>query len=165
MLTNRKLSASADQTLRLHDVGSGDPRVLATLYGHTSTIKTTAFLHDYSSNVIVSGGRDGNINVFDLRCRGYTDTQQPVDRPSLRRSSRTRSTAEVDLTTDSSVHPVLTLRQPHNSAAGRKGAESVRGRYPLLEANGKRSVTRTITSLVALRSQPGILASGGSYDG
>ncbi|EJT49021.1 pseudouridine synthase [Trichosporon asahii var. asahii CBS 2479] len=151
-------------SLRLHDVSGAGPRLLASLHGHTSTIKSTALLHESSSNVIVSGGRDGNINVYDLRCRGYTSTREE-NGPSLRRSSRTRSTTQISSTGQSSIDPVLTLRQPHNATVGKRTtADSVSWQTPPV-ANAQRSVARTITSLVALRAQPGILASGGSYDG
>lgn len=93
--------------------------MLASLHGHTSTIKSTALLHEGSSNIIVSGGRDGNINVFDLRCRGYSAHGEPPG-PSLRRSSRTRSSMELDLAAEPFINPVLTMRQPHNTMTGRR---------------------------------------------
>ncbi|KAL7420190.1 hypothetical protein Q5752_005156 [Cryptotrichosporon argae] len=148
---SRILSASGDQTLRLHDLASGAPRLLATLRGHTSTIKTTTFVDPLRSgdgagdgNIVASGGRDGNIHLYDLRCPGTT--KETSDAPVLR-SARTRSAAK-----GSCLKPMLTLKQPHNGSSCGRRAEM-------------RSTSRSITSLIALQAMPGTLASGGSFDG
>ncbi|KAL1408905.1 multisubstrate pseudouridine synthase 7 [Vanrija albida] len=159
----RLLSASADQTLRIHDVSQDSSKLLAVLGGHTSTIKSTVFLDpsrsgnssDFSnSNIIASGGRDGNINIYDLRCHGafsqLNDPSTSLD-TTVRRSARARNAR--DAASNQVINPVMTLRQPHNVPTGRRSTTETR------------SVSRTITSLVALQSMPGILASGGSFDG
>lgn len=126
-----QLSASADQSLRLYDVCSGNPKVLATLRGHTSTIKATVFLDAnrgsnpvYDCNIVASGGRDGNINIYDLRCQGVSLGDDEVD-SSRRRSHRMRNNGAMPTATATDghiIHPVITLRQPHNAASSRRTA-------------------------------------------
>ncbi|GMK54186.1 hypothetical protein CspeluHIS016_0107720 [Cutaneotrichosporon spelunceum] len=151
---DRLISASADQSIRIHDLNGGHPQQVAKLIGHTSTIKSVTLLDinrtsntPSHSNIVVSGGRDGNIHLYDLRCRGTGTSAH--DGPS----GRTRRNQAPTIDISAGIGPVLTLRQPHNISSGRRSnVES-------------RSVSRTITSLVSLESMPGILASGGSFDG
>ncbi|CAK9784097.1 WD40 repeat-like protein [Cutaneotrichosporon oleaginosum] len=151
---DRLLSASADQSIKIHDLNNGRPQQVATLLGHTSTIKSVTLMDTSrtsntpsQSNIVVSGGRDGNIHLYDLRCPG--NSSKAHDGPSGR--TRRNHAAPVDIS--AGIGPVLTLKQPHNVSSSRRSSVD------------SRSVSRTITSLVALQSMPGILASGGSFDG
>lgn len=153
-------------------MNSGSPQILATLVGHTSTIKSVTFMDasrtantPHNSNVIVSGGRDGNIHLYDLRCRGNAPTNTH-DGPSGRTR---RSQGPQGGATSAGISPILTLKQPHNVSSSRRtngDSVSLHGYgYRAQLADVKRSVSRTITSLVSLQTMPGVLASGGSYDG
>lgn len=88
--------------------------------GHTSTIKSIAVLDSghvgggADARVIASGGRDGNINIYDLRCPGRPGNAQ--------RFHRTRSTSNLSDPSVRSVEPVLTLRQPHNAPNSRRAS-------------------------------------------
>lgn len=61
---NHLLTASGDQSLVIWDVNDLC-KVHAIGHGHNSSIKSVSF---YDSNIFASGGRDGYIRVWDLRC-------------------------------------------------------------------------------------------------
>ncbi|WVR03240.1 hypothetical protein IAU60_000231 [Kwoniella sp. DSM 27419] len=166
----RVLTASGDQTTRLHALTTPTPTLLATLRGHTSSVKTTVFLDPTrcagdpsDSSIIATGGRDGNILIYDIRCQGRRvthghDSLSPSPGPSgsSRRSSREReryADGVPGFTAQSGrgmeLDPVMTIKAAHGD--GKRGAG--------------RTATRSVTSLVALQSMPGVLASGGSFDG
>nr|XP_031859866.1 uncharacterized protein CI109_004714 [Kwoniella shandongensis]KAA5526938.1 hypothetical protein CI109_004714 [Kwoniella shandongensis] len=164
----RVLTASGDQSTRLHALTTPTPTLLATLRGHTSSVKTTVFFDpsrshsdpSVSSSVIATGGRDGNILIYDIRCQGRPsrDSESPSPSPestgsSSRRNSRERYRDGVPgfaaQHSGSSLDPVMILKAAHGDGKRHTG----------------RTATRSVTSLVALQSMPGMLASGGSYDG
>ncbi|OCF30834.1 hypothetical protein I316_07557 [Kwoniella heveanensis BCC8398] len=164
----RVLTASGDQSTRLHALTTPTPTLLATLRGHTSSVKTAVFFDpSRSSNdpsnscVVATGGRDGNILIYDIRCQGrrHRDSDSPCPSassgPGSRRSSRERYADGVPgFAAQSSrgmeLDPVMTIRGAHGD--GRRSGSG-------------RTATRSVTSLVALQSMPGVLASGGSFDG
>ncbi|WVW81447.1 hypothetical protein I302_103441 [Kwoniella bestiolae CBS 10118] len=160
----RVLTASGDQSTRLHALTTPTPTLLATLKGHTSSVKTTAFFDpsrshsdpSTSSSVIASGGRDGNILIYDIRCRGRQNRDIDVNAMMVPRGERERYSDGVPgfvaqpPNRGMELDPVMTIRNAHGDG----------------KRNGSgRTATRSVTSLVALQSMPGILASGGSFDG
>nr|XP_018266336.1 uncharacterized protein I303_00311 [Kwoniella dejecticola CBS 10117]OBR88494.1 hypothetical protein I303_00311 [Kwoniella dejecticola CBS 10117] len=157
-----KLTASGDQSTRLHALTTPTPTLLATLTGHTSSVKTTTFFDpsrsqsdpSSASSVIASGGRDGNILIYDVRCRGRRNAdadQGPVPRGDRERySDGVPGFVAQPPSRGIELNPVMTIRNAHGD--GRRNGIS-------------RTSTRSVTSLVALQSMPGVLASGGSYDG
>jgi denticleless len=67
MFENMKIvTASGDHTAKLFDVANSDVREIKAFYGHTRSVKTIAFRKDDPS-VFATGGRDGNIIVWDTR--------------------------------------------------------------------------------------------------
>ncbi|KAJ8966878.1 hypothetical protein NQ314_003272 [Rhamnusium bicolor] len=60
------VTASGDHTSKLYNVGNGDIRGERVFCGHTRSVKTVAFRKDDSS-IFASGGRDGNIILWDTR--------------------------------------------------------------------------------------------------
>ncbi|KAK6904991.1 hypothetical protein I203_105810 [Kwoniella mangroviensis CBS 8507] len=160
----RVLTASGDQSTRLHALTTPTPTLQATLKGHTSSVKTTVFFDpsrshsdpSTSSSVIASGGRDGNILIYDIRCRGRQNRDIDHDALMVPRGERERYSDGVPgfvaqpPNRGMELNPVMTIRNAHGD--GRRNG------------NG-RTATRSVTSLVALQSMPGILASGGSFDG
>ncbi|NP_775348.1 denticleless protein homolog [Danio rerio] len=63
--TNCLVTASGDQTARLWDVITGD--LLGTFKGHQCSLKSVAF-YKQEKAVFSTGGRDGNIMIWDTRC-------------------------------------------------------------------------------------------------
>ncbi|XP_029449112.1 denticleless protein homolog isoform X2 [Rhinatrema bivittatum] len=59
------VTASGDQTARLWDVRAGE--LIGTCRGHQCSLKSVAF-SKYEKAVFCTGGRDGNIMVWDTRC-------------------------------------------------------------------------------------------------
>ncbi|WWC85496.1 uncharacterized protein L201_000360 [Kwoniella dendrophila CBS 6074] len=160
---SRVLTASGDQSTRLHALTTPTPTLLATLKGHTSSVKTTVFFDpsrshsdpSVSSSVIASSGRDGNILIYDIRCRGKQDRDLNLNM-AIPRGDRERYSNGVpgfvaqNPNRGMELNPVMTIKNAHGD--GKKNGTS-------------RTATRSVTSLVALQSMPGILASGGSFDG
>ncbi|CAH1985195.1 unnamed protein product [Acanthoscelides obtectus] len=67
MFNQMKLvTASGDHTSKLYDIGNGEIREEKVFCGHTRSVKTVAFRKDDTS-VFATGGRDGNIIVWDTR--------------------------------------------------------------------------------------------------
>lgn len=65
------VTASGDHTARLFDVSGSDIREIRSFYGHSRSVKTIAFRRADSS-VFATGGRDGDINIWD--CRSNVNT-------------------------------------------------------------------------------------------
>ena len=63
-------TACGDQTSQIIDVRRQES--IHTLRGHVSTLKSVLFQPGSGSKVVVSGARDGNINIYDLRCPAST---------------------------------------------------------------------------------------------
>lgn len=76
----RLATASGDQTSKIIDMPT--QQTLSTLVGHRSSLKQVRFQPE-SSNVLVTSSRDGDIRMWDLRCRGLDmplpDTSFTVD--------------------------------------------------------------------------------------
>ncbi|WVO13552.1 hypothetical protein L204_101173 [Cryptococcus depauperatus] len=157
---NRVLTASGDQTSRLHALTTPTPTLLATLKGHTSSVKTSVFLDplrstldpSFASSIIASAARDGNILIYDVRCRGQDPELGEYEINRQRAGSRERYRDGIPgFSAQQNSHilePVMVLRGAHSD--GRRQG---------------RTSSRSVTSLLALKSMPGILASGGSFDG
>lgn len=61
-------TASGDQTSVIIDMPT--QRGIYTLQGHISSIKQVRFQPGSSNNVIATCSRDGNVSIWDLRCKG-----------------------------------------------------------------------------------------------
>lgn len=61
-------TASGDQTGQVIDMPT--QRAIYRLAGHTSSVKQTSF-QPGSSNVIATSSRDGSVQIWDLRCKGF----------------------------------------------------------------------------------------------
>ncbi|XP_023013694.2 WD40 domain-containing protein denticleless isoform X1 [Leptinotarsa decemlineata] len=60
------VTASGDHTSKMYDIGNGEITAERMFCGHTRSVKTVAFRKD-DSNVFATGGRDGNIILWDTR--------------------------------------------------------------------------------------------------
>ncbi|KAI9820993.1 MAG: hypothetical protein M1832_003465 [Thelocarpon impressellum] len=62
-------TASGDQTTRIIDMPTR--RVISTLPGHTASVKQVQFQPgDAQNSIIATSGRDGSVQIWDLRCKG-----------------------------------------------------------------------------------------------
>lgn len=64
-------TASGDQTAQIIDMPT--QRAIHTLAGHVASVKQTIFQPE-SSNVIATSSRDGSVQIWDLRCKGFNAT-------------------------------------------------------------------------------------------
>jgi WD40 repeat protein len=65
----RLATASGDTTAKIIDMQT--QKTISVLRGHTSSLKVIRFQPGRSSgNVIATGGRDGQVLIWDLRCKG-----------------------------------------------------------------------------------------------
>jgi denticleless len=135
------------------------PRLLSTLSSHSASLKSCTFLDTSRSsvpfeNAVATAGRDGNILIFDVRGpdKMITDDHTlTVD--AVPTQGRTRG----------------------GYSAGVPGFEPQFSdgtnfwKFRMANAHGdsprKKNQIRSVTSLVALQSMPGYLASAGSADG
>ncbi|XP_075060321.1 denticleless protein homolog isoform X2 [Mixophyes fleayi] len=62
---HKLVTASGDQTAKIFDVKSGD--LMGECRGHQCSLKSVAF-SKFQKAVFSTGGRDGNIMVWDMRC-------------------------------------------------------------------------------------------------
>ncbi|POS88440.1 hypothetical protein EPUL_000035 [Erysiphe pulchra] len=65
---SRLVTASGDQSSRVVDMKT--QTTVSVLGAHTASLKQARF-QPGSSNIIATSSRDGNIHIWDLRCRGY----------------------------------------------------------------------------------------------
>ena len=61
-------TASGDQTCEIIDMPT--QRSVYSLSGHTSSVKQVRFQPGSSNNIVATSSRDGNVQIWDLRCKG-----------------------------------------------------------------------------------------------
>lgn len=130
------MTTSGDQTTRIHALDSSTPTLLATLRGHTSSVKTATFFDPSRANqgtdaskgsIVASGGRDGNILIFDLRCKGRRLTGGGVEECEARSSARERERYSAGIPGFSpkregeDFDPVMVINGAHKEV-GKRGA-------------------------------------------
>ncbi|KAI8840480.1 WD40-repeat-containing domain protein [Chytriomyces cf. hyalinus JEL632] len=72
-------TASGDATCRLWDVMT--KKCINVFKGHTSSVKSVAFsMHD--PNMVVTGGRDGSVMIWDVRCTGTASGDDYIQKPT-----------------------------------------------------------------------------------
>ena len=87
-------TASGDQTAQIIDMPTQRPTYSMT--GHVSSVKQVRFQPGSSSNIIATSSRDGSVQIWDLRCRGFEGPVKDIrvsfepsnDHVSSRRSDR-----------------------------------------------------------------------------
>ena len=149
-----QLTASGDGTARVHSLGDSTPQLTAILKGHEASLKSATYADpngggvdpSMSSSVIATAGRDGHIMIYDVRTRGGCGAN---DLYGSRNSSRSRYSDGVPgfapQQGGEEILPVMVIRHAH-SPQGKKQA-------------------RSVSSLIALRNMPGILASAPAHEG
>ncbi|PWY72231.1 WD40 repeat-like protein [Aspergillus sclerotioniger CBS 115572] len=78
-------TASGDQTALVIDMATQTP--VYCLSNHVSSVKRVQFQPAANNKVLATCSRDGNVNIWDLRCKGF-------DRPSLQARCSLESDAE-----------------------------------------------------------------------
>ncbi|KAI9869975.1 MAG: hypothetical protein M1830_004876 [Pleopsidium flavum] len=77
-------TASGDQSARIIDMPT--QRTTFTMAGHVSSVKQVRFQPGSNDNVIASSSRDGSVQIWDLRCKGFDASVRDIH-VSLDRSS------------------------------------------------------------------------------
>ncbi len=120
-------TASGDQTSQVIDMST--QRATHTLAGHVSSVKQVCF-QPRSSSVLASSSRDGSVQIWDLRCKGFDAPVRDI-KVSLEPSSSdtTRNSAPDKVTRARSVNTIFEAhagRQPAstNAVAGSRLAPS-----------------------------------------
>ncbi len=120
-------TASGDQTSQVIDMPT--QRATYTLAGHVSSVKQVCF-QPGSSSVLASSSRDGSVQIWDLRCKGFDAPVRDI-KVSLEPSSSdtTRNSAPDKVTWARSVNTIFEAhagRQPAsiNAAASSRLAPS-----------------------------------------
>ena len=62
-------TASGDQTAQIIDMLTQRPTY--SMKGHVSSVKQVRFQPGSSSNIIATSSRDGSVQIWDLRCKGF----------------------------------------------------------------------------------------------
>lgn len=127
-----QMTASGDQTTRIHALNGPTPSLIATLKGHTSSVKTSTFFDpcrgasDASQgSIVATGGRDGNILIFDLRCTGRRSENEGADEYGARPTGRERDRYSAGIPGFSprregaDLDPVMTIKAAH-AESGRR---------------------------------------------
>ena len=132
------VSCSGDRTARIIDPHASIPEALHILQGHTSTVKCAAWNYSHQ-DLLATGGRDGCIQLWDLRVssRGSEDDEdeaQPEAGPSR-------------------LSPVISIPYTHEPMAGK----------PTKAKRGVIDAAKSVTSLVYTGEHE--VVSSGSNDG
>ena len=102
-------TASGDQTARLIDMRT--QQTTAVLSNHISSVKQVRF-QPGDENVMATCGRDGIVNIWDLRCshdkRMVMDITYPTDAPSIQ-ANQIRSQHTADYYSD----PLIPIKKAH----------------------------------------------------
>lgn len=115
-----------------------------------------------SSTVVATAGRDGNILIFDVRAPG--NTTATASSTGNRRSGRaTRYSSGVDgfrPQIGGEINPVLEIKAAHETSKKVSTCDSPERLWLIKQKN-----PYSISSLLALQSMPGHLASGAAHEG
>ncbi|NXO83960.1 DTL protein, partial [Sitta europaea] len=129
---HRIVTASGDQTAKVWDVRAGE--LLGVCKGHQCSLKSVAFSR-FEKAVFCTGGRDGNIMIWDTRCNKKDGFYRQVNQIS-------------------GAHNVVDKQTP---SKGKKKRQNLRGLAPLVDF--QQSVT------VVLLQDEHTLISAGAVDG
>ena len=112
-------TASGDQTSQIIDMPT--QRAVYSLSGHVSSVKQIRFQPGGTNKVIATSSRDGSVQIWDLRCKGFDAPVRDV-----------RTLLEPDDTSPISTHPlngIMTWARSVNTIfeahAGRQAVASV----------------------------------------
>ena len=123
------VTCSGDRTARIVDPRANVPEALHILQGHSSTVKCAAWnpSHQY---LLATGGRDGNIHVWDLRVGTNMEVDEGEQGPNH-------------------LSPVMTIPYTHEAFAGK----------PTRPKRGVIAAAKSVTSIVYTREHE-IVSSG-----
>ncbi|PYH85999.1 WD domain protein [Aspergillus uvarum CBS 121591] len=130
-------TASGDQTALVIDMTTQTP--IYCLSNHVSSVKRVQFQPAANNKVLATCSRDGNVNIWDLRCKGF-------DRPCLQVQCSLESESEP---TTSPISSKTTFPQVMNTIHGAHAWMPQTAAVPGLEPQVRRSDI-TVTSLAFL---------------
>lgn len=165
-ITNLQLTASGDATTRLHALDGPNPTLIASLTGHTSSVKSCTFFDPSGSSIdasqsscIASTGRDGNILIYDVRAPGNPTSLSSGVRRSARSGRYSQGIEGFAPQIGSEIRPVMEIRAAHDPS--RKVGPSATA---ISRDGTDKQKEKSISTLIALQSMPGRLASGAAHD-
>ena len=144
-------TASGDQTSHVIDMPT--QRATYTLAGHVSSVKQVRF-QPGNSNVLASSSRDGSVQIWDLRCKGFDAPVRDI-RVSFEPSSDDthRSSAPIKVTWARSVNTIFEAHANRQPNLGNNGKPAPSFDAPSKTESPGRKGDVSITSLCFL--QPG----------
>lgn len=107
-------TASGDQTSHIIDMPT--QRATTILSGHSSSVKQVCF-QPGSSNVMATSSRDGSVQIWDLRCKGFDAPVRAIKVP-LDPAANGVPTSQVNdkMTWGRSVNSIMEAHQRHQAA-------------------------------------------------
>ncbi|KAJ5098159.1 hypothetical protein N7532_005160 [Penicillium argentinense] len=132
-------TASGDQTSLVIDMSTRQP--VYCLSNHVSSVKRIQFQPGSNNKVLATCSRDGNVNIWDVRCKGF-------ERPALQVRCSLESEADNSITTPpktthpqvlNTIHGAHSYTTPQKSAADKNDPPPPFGRHDI-----------TVTSLAFL---------------
>lgn len=117
----RQLTASGDATCRLHALDGSNPTLIASLTGHSSSVKSCTFFDPTGSHIdpshsscIASAGRDGNILIYDIRAPGNPSSLSTSTTRSRRAARYSLGIEGFEPQIGGEIKPVMEIRAAHD---------------------------------------------------
>lgn len=113
-------TASGDQSARIIDMPT--QRTTFTMAGHVSSVKQVRFQPGSSDKVIATSSRDGSVQIWDLRCKGFDGPVHDI------RVSLDPSSTEPEVRKDAKLKRMTWARSTNNIYEAHASREAVQSK-------------------------------------